>query len=670
MAQLDGAVRFIIAMLFSGLWQAPLFALAAWLVLRIRPNANATTRHSVLAAALFASLILPIVTAAVTLRHVPEVVRGTSDTQPPKGTVPYRPVKVGASVPMRTRDPQTTATPGLSVRSLSRPNLALPRTIALVIVAAWIAGTALMLCRLFFSLLHLERLKRDALPLAVEYRAQLTRWAAATRGSRNVRLCRSDEIAIPIAVGLFDAMILVPERLLEDLEPHDIDSIVLHELAHLRRGDDWLNAIERFAQALLFFNPGILWLVGQLDLEREVSCDDWVLQQDDALPYATCLAKVAETTVWPYRAMTAPGAFVTRRGMSIRIERLLAKHRDVRVHTSFGPAGAAVAVLALLGIVAAFAAPSIAYSVVTPAPEQAAEPLPLAAHVSTPATPKALARVVTIVTARAMPPKAPAKVVTITSAPAMPPKAPEKVVEIVASPAPPATSPPAWHHMHTRQADSEMHSGARAVRSVAMAKSPDETKALPDAEDAVDTAAVVATAKAPAYIDELAAAGYANLSVDDLVQLKAAGVSAEFIRELRHAGLTHPSVRMLVQMRAVGVDPKFIGAMVSRYGDSLSIGDIVGLKAVGVSPEYIDELSAAGLKNLSPSQVRNLRAISVSPTYVNELARAGYPNLSCDEIQQLKALDVDSAFISRAAAHGFHNLSVPQLVKLKVTEVL
>ncbi len=82
-------------------------------------------------------------------------------------------------------------------------------------------------------------------------------------------------------------MILVPDRLLEELAPDDIDSIVLHELAHLRRGDDWINAVERIAQAALFFSPGILWLVSQLDLEREVACDDWVLQQNKALPYAT-----------------------------------------------------------------------------------------------------------------------------------------------------------------------------------------------------------------------------------------------------------------------------------------------------------------------------------------------------------------------------------------------
>jgi len=717
MTYVDSAIRFIVAALFGGLWQAPLFALAAWLVLRIRPNANATTRHSILAAALFASLVLPIVTAVLgsgaassaapagPATQTASVAHGASESLGPKSILPYKPAKLGASIPSRTSPAPKGPSPLLAVPALVRLSFSVPRSIALVLVAIWCTGTVFVLLRLMLSLGHLERLKRDALPLPPEYRAELTRWAVASKGSRAVRLCTSDQIEIPIAVGLFDAMILVPTRLLEELKPHDIDSIVLHELAHLRRADDWINAIERFAQAFLFFNPGIAWLNAQLDLEREVACDDWVLQQNDALPYATCLAKVVESTVWPFRAMTAPGAFVTRRGMSIRIERLLAKQRDVRVRTSAGPAGAAVGLLAALGIVAAFVSPSIAYSVIQ-APAHA-----VAAHA-------AAAHAVTAHAAPASAAPAPAfaveqfKWMATSDAPSHASQAAAASSAYAVLAAREARDLAARHAAEDaehRLAEQTAHqaaalaalTSARHAPPLARAASRSDSDAAPDAESAAasdadssadsDSEAVptppyphpnphpnvrahmqlVADANAPDYIDELASVGYTKLSVDELVQMKAVGVSASFIRSLQQQGWTHPSVSDLVQMRAVGVDPEFIGAMRHRFGSSLSIGDIVGLRAVGVTNDYVEQLSSIeGFKNLTADRVRGLRALGVTPAYVQSLVHAGYPNLTVDQIQQLKALGVDQDFISRAASHGFHDLTIDQLIKLRATGVL
>lgn len=706
MQHLDTAVRFTIATLLGGLWQAPLFALTAWLILRLAPKANATTRHSVLATALFASLALPVVTAGLSLRHVP---------------VPYKPAAVKPSLPTRSHAldaydsrayaPANYGAPSaaLSVPSLPRFNLAIPRWVAFVAAGLWFAGSAFVLLRLLLSLLHLEGLKRDALPLPVDYRERLTRWNAVTKGGRAVRLCVSDEIEIPIAVGLFDSMILIPKRLLEELEPHDVDSIVLHELAHLRRSDDWLNAIERVALALQFFNPGILWLASQLDLEREVACDDWVLQQNDALPYATCLAKVAETTSWPYRAVSAPGAFVTRRGMSIRIERLLSKQRDVRVRTSLGPAGASAALLVGLGVVAAAVSPSIAYDIPTQ-PSVAAVPAvpipPAPAVPSAPAVAKASAgrKIDVSVTTRQTGPsivrteRVMIAQADVTPAPIKPnphphgnphpcpaPPCPTRhdhsqptfpsTPAWPAQPAPPAQPNAGTWNPSDGLASSEKAAAAAAKMEAQAARAEsraDREEALADQrqERASAKADVVADANDPDFIDELANAGYTNLSVDQLVQLKSVGVDADYVRAMKRAGMSHPSVDELVQLRAVGVDPAFVGAMRRHFGGNLDAGTIVSLKAVGVSSAYVQELSDLGIKDLSADDVRSLRAVGVSPKYIRDISRAGYPHLSAQDISQLKALGIDAGFIARAAAHGFRGLSTQDLVKLKATGVL
>lgn len=696
MEQFETVVRFVVATLIDGLWQAPLFAFAAWLVLRLQPGANATTRHSVLATALFASLLLPVVTASFALRHVPDAAATANDVTLPKGAVSSLPQRTtGRTAPERVPDaaaasaPSAAASaPAFSVPTFSRFNLSIPRALAFVLAGLWFAGAAFVVIRLAISLLHLERLKRDALPLSVEYRAQLGRWATASSGSHSVRLCTSPEIDIPIAVGLFDAMILVPERFLQELDPHDIDSIVLHELAHLRRADDWFNAIERFAQALLFFNPGIIWLVGQLDLEREVACDDWVLQQNDALPYATCLARVAETTAWPHRAMTAPGAFVTRRGMSIRIERLLSKQRDVRVRTSFGPAGAAVAVVAVLGAVAALVSPSIAYDVTVQPPQPPAAP-GVAAHAS-PAAPKAQsvsaaakqkAAVVALATATAELATAPAAPVPAPapSAAASPEVTLHAVNPLVSPPHPPVaphpnlrliivpSAPVIVNEAQVQRAAAELERKALAAENAANVQ---ENLADQLHDAASNKAEVIADAKDPDYIDELARAGYSHLSVDDLVALKSVGVSGDFIAGLRREGLTHPTVHDLIKLRALGIEPEYIGAMRRRFGTSLDSDELAGLRALHVTPDYVDGLTSAGLKNLRPTDVQGLRAVGVSPDYVRGLVRAGYPNLTIEQVQQLRAIGIDGEFIDRAAAHGMHHLSVDELTRLKVTGIL
>ena len=631
----DAAVRFIIEVLFNGLWIAALLAAVAWLALRAMPNGNATTRHSVLAAALYASLLLPIVAAVLTT--LPRG-HGVSASQTSAGFVSQnavssrtRNIGAGSQHVAQTKTRQSAVrgiVPVTAQPPLVRPHLVLPRALAVAIVAGWLLGVALVLVRLVLSLRHLERLKSDALPVPIAYRAQLRRWTAVTKGSRNVRLCRSSEIAVPIAVGLFDAMILVPERLLDELPPDDIDSIVLHELAHLRRGDDWINAVERIAQAALFFSPGILWLVSQLDLEREVACDDWVLQQNKALPYATCLARIVESVSWPYKAISAPGAFVTRRGMSVRIERLLASHRDVRVRTSIGPTGAAIAALGTLCIVAALVAPSFAYPTsdgTGPIAAATARPARAKVHAnpSTTAAPSAP-------THKAAPAQGPraatpgdASGAGTTRTPGGPVRvAKTSVVFEAAAPAHTQTPRPANHIPFVTAPRSAV---------VALSESAD-----PSIERTIQVAA-----NSPDYIDSLASVGYTNLSIDDLVQLKAVGVTADYIRAIEDAGISHPSVHELIRLRAIGVQPEYIRAMHARFGGSASI-----------------------------DQIARLRAVGVSDAYLRDLASAGYPNLTIEEATQLRAMGIDSKYVALATSHGMHNLTVQQLIRLKASGIL
>jgi uncharacterized protein YjbI with pentapeptide repeats/beta-lactamase regulating signal transducer with metallopeptidase domain len=351
----------ISAIALNALWQDALLVLCVWALLRAWPGINASTRYVVWNAALVAALVVPVATTlafftvakpAISAHASISTARTTQSAAVP--TLKQTRAKTSQPVASPPQTPQVSRLP-------ERMRLTVPVPLALAIFAIWLALAAYALVRLTIGLFRLEQLKRDALPLPVEYRDAMPQWLRANKGARDVRLCISDETDVPVAVGLFDAMILIPHSLLERLSEPEVDQICLHELAHLRRADDWTNGLQRVVSALLGWNPAAQFIGQQLDLEREVACDDWVLSFVKMVrPYALCLTKMAESASWPRHAIPAPGVFSTRKHISLRIERLLGAGRNMATNLALAPAAAAVAIVAALALVIALVAPSVA----------------------------------------------------------------------------------------------------------------------------------------------------------------------------------------------------------------------------------------------------------------------------------------------------------------------
>jgi uncharacterized protein YjbI with pentapeptide repeats/beta-lactamase regulating signal transducer with metallopeptidase domain len=376
----------IAAIVLNALWQDALLVVAVWLVLQAWPRINAATRYAVWIVTLLAALVVPIATTLAFLTS-PSPAAATTAAQ----SVSRSSRAHAATVPQRRSQPEVRriGSLGSTVSFPARLHVTLPLSVALAVFAAWVLLTGYAVIGLLVGLARLERLKRDALPLPVEYRDSMPQWSAANKGRRPVRLCVSEAIDVPVAVGLFDAMILIPQSLLERLSPAEVEQISLHELAHLRRADDWSNCLQRLIVAVLGWNPAAIFIGHQLELEREVACDDRVLASVGAVrPYAMCLTKMAETAAWPHHPMPAPGVFTTRKQISLRIERLLATGRDIATTLAIGPAATAVAAVGALAIVISFVAPSVAAP--APAPAATAAPVVTAAPVATaaPVVPK------------------------------------------------------------------------------------------------------------------------------------------------------------------------------------------------------------------------------------------------------------------------------------------
>lgn len=369
----ESIARVGVAILVNGIWQGALIAFITWAALRLFSNANASTRYAVWALALLAVVIVPVATSLSRVAVESSVSHGDRAAESSARTRSVTAAN-GVAASSDARSPETkTRTRALSMISSSRAeatagaqsgyHLVIPTLAAAAIFGLWALVAILVVARLAVALFALERLKRDALPLGMEYRDSMPRWKAALKGHRDVRLCVSDEIEVPIAVGLFDAMILLPAHLIASLEPSEIDQISLHELAHLLRSDDWTNGLQRFTLALLFFNPAVIFIARQLDIEREVACDDFVLEFIGSIkPYAFCLTKMAEMTAWPHRAMPAPGAFVTRKNISIRIERLLRTGRAIGSSIAPNVAATVVGTFVAIFFLLRTMTPSIAFT--------------------------------------------------------------------------------------------------------------------------------------------------------------------------------------------------------------------------------------------------------------------------------------------------------------------
>jgi hypothetical protein len=113
--------------------------------------------------------------------------------------------------------------------------------------------------------------------------------------SRRIKLCVSSQVTVPAAIGFLQPVIILPPWAFKDLSPVELNAVLLHELAHLRRWDDWTNLAQQVLRAIFFFHPAVWWIARGLSREREMACDDFALAVTSSpRAYAQCLVSVAE----------------------------------------------------------------------------------------------------------------------------------------------------------------------------------------------------------------------------------------------------------------------------------------------------------------------------------------------------------------------------------------
>lgn len=130
----------------------------------------------------------------------------------------------------------------------------------------------------------------------VDWRMYVKRTAAAMGITREVKIWLSEWVTSPVTIGYLKPIILIPVAAINNLTPHQVEAVILHELSHIHRYDYFLNLIISFIRTILYFNPFVKLLVKSIEKERERSCDEMVLQfQYKPGEYASALLRLEQT---------------------------------------------------------------------------------------------------------------------------------------------------------------------------------------------------------------------------------------------------------------------------------------------------------------------------------------------------------------------------------------
>lgn len=313
-------------------WQGTLVALLLACVLGFLPSRASHPRYVAACVAMALMVVLPLITFAVLAAQVqarPELFTAAPPAQ---------------NLEPALSNPLATSAEPWTVRCERALNQSLP-----AVIGFWLAGVLVLLCRLNLGLMATKKIKLLAVEPAV---AELETMVQALRGrlgvAQTIRLLHSARVQAPTVIGWLRPVILIPLGCVTRLSSAQIEAILAHELAHVRRHDYLVNLVQSVVETVLFYHPAVWWVSSRIRREREHCCDDLAVAVcGDRLAYAKALSFLEE------RRRPAPaGAFAATGGvLKMRIARVL----GVKQATVF-PRAAAVILLVMVGAAATLAA--------------------------------------------------------------------------------------------------------------------------------------------------------------------------------------------------------------------------------------------------------------------------------------------------------------------------
>jgi beta-lactamase regulating signal transducer with metallopeptidase domain/DNA-directed RNA polymerase subunit F len=472
---------------------------------------------------------------------------------------------------------------------------------------------------------------------------------------RPVRLLSTSRVEVPIVVGWLRPAVLVPMSALSGLTPDQIDALLAHELAHVRRHDYLVNLMQAALETLLFFHPAVWWLSHQVRIEREHCCDDIAVQAcGNRAVYVRALADMEglRQAVCQHALAASGGSLLNR------VRRLLGRAPRHSFHAEIWLTSA-VPVLLLLTLA----------TLVGLSPVSAA--LPAASSES-------------------LVPVLPSNQESELSGTWESKRDNGKVRLRLAVDADDDT----WQSNLTfaESSYSGLDSAAPELRRDAGTIVLNGT--IPP--ESSGSGRFIFT-PSPEYQEELSRLGLGEISTErafalmvhdlslefihglrklyddaDLDQLLACrihDVSAEYAEEMRRAGFGDPGLEQLLAYRIHDITPEYAEKMRQAGFGELDNEQLLAYRIHDITPEYAEKMRQAGFGELDAEELLAYRIHDITPEYAEEMHQAGFGELDSEELLAYRIHDITPEYAEKMRQAGFGEIDAEELLAYRIHDI-
>jgi beta-lactamase regulating signal transducer with metallopeptidase domain len=529
------------------------------------------------------------------------------------------------AAPLAANFSRTTA-PGTIATQLEPARLSLQALLPWI-DGIWLLGVLALSIRSLGGWWYLRRLRLASIaepPAAVQ--AAFQRISACLGLTRAVALRLSHAIDSPMTVGAMRAIVLLPLSAITSLGPDELEVVLAHELAHVRRADFFWNILQTIAETLFFFHPAVWWINSRIRHERELCCDDLALSVcPNPFTYASALYRLEEHRSHHLRLAMALDGHQSRRTLLMRISRILGEPMTRIPSRRFRPFSLAAAVAGLVVLLV-----PVPHVLAKLAPQQSAS-APVTAEVRVPVT-----------------------VNTQTNT----------ALQTAAA----STAPVSVAIEQAVRSAQTMKTQVASNLALSVVTATDGATSAPASQTDTQSAPKPSTQPHSDYIDRMKAAGY-DVDLDKLIAMKIQDVTPEYAQAMSQAGFGKLSADDLIACKIQGVNPQTIAEMKKQGLEINSIHDAISFRIFQVTPEFISGMKAAGFEGLTSNQLIAMRVQGVTPEYARELKQK-FPQVTADDLVKARIFRIDDEFIAQASKHGFNNLPFDKLVQLRISGLL